>query len=44
MIAQLGSLVGKGEAALLLIDQIRDGITCIQKAGEKMKRKPKSLL
>jgi iron complex transport system substrate-binding protein len=41
MIAQLGSLVGKGEAAHLLIDQIKDGITCIQKDGEKMRRKPK---
>jgi len=41
MIAQLGSLVGKGEAAHLLIDQIKHGITCIQKAGEKVKRKPK---
>src|SRR4030095_2587681 len=41
MMAQLGSLVGKGEAALLLVDQIQHGIINIQKTAAKMKRKPK---
>jgi iron complex transport system substrate-binding protein len=41
MMAQLGSLVGKSEAALLLIDQMQHGITNIQKTAAKMKRKPK---
>jgi iron complex transport system substrate-binding protein len=41
MMAQLGSLVGKGEAAFLLVDQMQHGITNIQKTAAKMKRKPK---